>query len=356
MESLQNLYESAKSFLPSGAVIVVFIILLAAVRQLLDRRFAGRAGRQFRRQIATLILVLIGLLVLILVLPINDSVRGQLLSLTGILLSAVLALSATTFVGKIMGGLMLRGLRSFGAGDFVSVGEYFGRVSGRGMFHVEIQTEERDLITMPNLYLVTNPVRVVRGSGTIVWAEVSLGYDVPHAEAERLLLEAAEETGLDEGFVHIMDLGDYSVTYRVSGLLVEVKRLLSTRSLLRQRILDRLHGGGIEIASPTLMNTRAYPPDRQYKPPVSVHKPMPDEAAARAEALAFDKADRAESIEKLREWQASIEKEIETVKKSLDETELEADRKSAEARIDSLKAQQARLEELIKRKEESEEG
>ena len=44
----------------------------------------------------------------------------------------------------------------------------FGRVTERGLFHTEIQTEDRDLVTLPNLYLVTNPVKVVRTFLTVL--------------------------------------------------------------------------------------------------------------------------------------------------------------------------------------------
>ena len=51
-------------------------------------------------------------------------------------------------------------------GDFISAGDQFGRVTERGLFHTEIQTETRDLTTVPNLFLVTHPVTTVRSSGT----------------------------------------------------------------------------------------------------------------------------------------------------------------------------------------------
>ena len=35
---------------------------------------------------------------------------------------------------------------------------------------------------MDNLYLVSNPVRVMRSSGTVIFVELSLGYDVPRHE------------------------------------------------------------------------------------------------------------------------------------------------------------------------------
>jgi small-conductance mechanosensitive channel len=68
-----------------------------------------------------------------------------------------------------------------------------GKCRGAGRFHTEIQTDERTLTTLPNLYLVTNPVTTLRSSGTVVSATVSLGYDVPRGRIEELLLEAARD-------------------------------------------------------------------------------------------------------------------------------------------------------------------
>jgi hypothetical protein len=41
---------------------------------------------------------------------------------------------------------MLRWIRNFKAGDFIEVKGFFRRTTERGMFHTEIQNEERDLI------------------------------------------------------------------------------------------------------------------------------------------------------------------------------------------------------------------
>ncbi len=72
---------------------------------------------------------------------------------------------------------------------------------GSGSSYSEDRSEDRDLTTLPNLYLVTTPVTVVRSSGTIVSATVSLGYDVPRSRIEALLKQAAERAELVEPFV-----------------------------------------------------------------------------------------------------------------------------------------------------------
>jgi small-conductance mechanosensitive channel len=354
MEILDQLLTKTIDLVPTAVILVAAIIIIWIVRYILNKRFAGAAGHQFRIQIITLLLSFIGLLVVILTLPLSESTIGQLLGLLGILLSAAIALSATTFVGNIMAGLMLRAIRNFRAGDFVRVGDHFGRVSERGLFHIEIQTEDSDLTTLPNLYLITNPVKVIRSGGTLISAEVSLGYDIPRTRVEDTLLTAAADAGLGDPFVHIIDLGNYSITYRLAGLLTEVKSLLSTRSKIRAKMLDHLHRAGIEIVSPTFMNQRILDTDKNFIPKDMRKTMTADKKEGIAEAVAFDKADEAESQENLRERQTKLREEIETLKSSLSDIPDETTRNKKRDEIAALEARLARLIDYIAQRENGE--
>jgi small-conductance mechanosensitive channel len=298
---------------------------------------------------------LAGLVVIIMALPVADASRGQLLSLFGILLSAAIALSSATLIGNMVAGAMLRAVRAFRAGDFIQAGQHFGRVSERGLYHVEIQTEDRDLTTLPNLYLASHPVTVVNSKGTIVSASLSLGYDVPRSGVERLLVEAAQQAGLQEPFVQILDLGDSSVTYRIAGLLSEVRRVLSVRSDLRARILDVLHGAGIEIVSPSFMNTRAFPEEMQFIPSTGPrHLGMETGGKTPPESLVFDKADHAELLEKLGERKRLLEEEIEQLEKRLRETKEASEREALQAQVERLGLQKERLTTYLKNEAQAE--
>ena len=338
MQVLDWLTGNLSGLLPLAVEITVVLVALFAIRRLLEKRYSHIPDRHFRFQMIMVGLTLIGLLVVIMSLPIGDVARGQLLSLVGIVLSAAIALSSTTFIGNAMAGLMLRAVRSFRAGDFIRVGEHFGRVSERDLFHVEIQTEDRDLTTLPNLYLVTNPVTVVRSSGTIVSATLSLGYDVPHAKIEECLLKAAERAELQEPFVHVNDLGDFSVTYRIAGLLPKVKQLLSARSRLRTMVLEELHSAGIEIVSPTFMNTRAIREGYAFIPPMESRPAKTTPRKPAPESIAFDKAEKAESL-------ANLQSRFEDLQKKLKELEEEASHAEKGPERDGVKAKIARLEE-----------
>ena len=73
----------------------------------------------------------------------GDTSRGQLLALLGLALTAVIALSSTTFVANAMAGLMLRSVKSFRPGDFIRVGEQSGRVTERGRSSIFAPSETR---------------------------------------------------------------------------------------------------------------------------------------------------------------------------------------------------------------------
>ncbi len=311
------------------------------------------------RQVVTMLLSFIGLLIVLMFIPeryLSKTSRGQILSLIGILLSASIALSSTTFIGNAMAGMMLRTVKSFRPGDFVRVGDHFGRVTERGLFHIEIQNEDRDLTTLPNLYLVTNPVKVIMSSGTIISAEVSPGYSVPRSDAEEIPKKAVAAAGLTDPFVLIMGSGDFSVTYRAAGMLAEVKQLISVRSRLREMMLDELHGAGIEIVSPNFMNTRAFPEQRQFIPRQSATEPVEEFVSAQGiEKLVFDIAEEAESIEKLNQLMAETLEEMDTLKSRHKSAMSDEEKDKIKSRMERLEARREQIDRLIQKMSEKKE-
>lgn len=353
MELLNAIYDFIRPVLPMSTTVVGVLLVIYAVKLIAEKRYATVPGLRFRMQVVLIILSLLGFLAVVVALPVSDSTQGQLLSLIGIVLSAAIALSSTTLLGNALAGFMLRATRSFRPGDFIRIGDHFGRISEQELFHVEIQTEDRDLTTLPNLYLVTHPYKVIRTSGTMITAEVSLGYDVPESQVRRCLLVAAEAAGLADPYVHIMALQDFSVLYRIGGLLTEVKHVLSARSRLHEEMLRALHDHGIEIVSPTYMNTRALSPDRRVIPDADDQR-FAEPRQIEPESIVFDKADEAESIERLREMHDKAGSEIDSLKRELKQMDDEATCIAIELRIEALSHRRERLTALIQRKEDSE--
>ena len=308
MFSVEGLLELLRDSVPLLATIAVVVVVITLLNRVLGRRWASRPEAQFRFQMIMLLMTLAGFLAIVIALPIKDpSLHTGILTVIGGLLSAAIALSSTTFIGNIMAGIMLKVVRSCRPGDFVTLGEVTGRITEMDLLHTEVQTEFRDLVTIPNLNMVTQPMKVVRASGTIISAEVSLGYDVSCSRIFELLIAATREAQLKDGFAHVRELGDFSVSYRVAGLLEDVTSLISARSALRVAILHQLHQAGIEIVSPTYMNTRALADDQAVMPK-STRRSRKNQTAA--EEVVFDKAEVAAKVEELKKAIEATDKQL----------------------------------------------
>lgn len=328
------------SYLPSLLLAFGLLLGLWGIHWfLIDRHPDLGNERKLPRQLAILILSLAGVLAVILILPIEENSRNRLLGLIGLIVSGTIAFSSTNLLANLMGGILLRMNKPFGIGDFIRVEQHFGRVTERGLFDTEIQTASRELIAIPNAYLISHPIKTTRSSGAIVSATLSLGYDIHHARVEPLLLRAAKTCGLKEPWVHLLEMGNFAVTYQVSGLLENIEGLITARSNLCRSVLDTLHGHGIEIMSPTYMNQRRMAEDATTIP-VAVEVP-PSVPPQGGEHVVFDKAE--ESARREKEKQQLI-KDIQALETSLKEPS-EIDKPQIKKTLESARERLKALEE-----------
>ena len=335
-------------WLPAVAAVVLTILVIAILRvALLRRSHVDDAEARFRTQLATVGVILIGLLAVVIVLP-EGSNSDLAFSVVGLIVTGALAISSQSIIANAMAGLMLRSVSSFKPGDFIEVDENMGRVTERGLFHTEIQTADRDLVALPNSLMVNQPVRVVRASGTIVSATASLGYDVSRHTLEELFVSAAESAGLIDPFVQVIDLGDYSVNYRIAGFLEDPRTLLAARSRLRMKILDTLSEAEIEIMSPLYIARRE----------ASDEPLLPDQegkAAKRfrrtAEDRVFDKAESAQRLEESKTKLVEATENLDLLKLEVNNEDPEIAQRAqvaverAERRIELLESRIANLTE-----------
>lgn len=306
-------------------VIVILTSLVILLLQYLFKKSLIFKGDTFIRNLFFTLLAFLGMMLVIFSLPISSDSKQIIVSAIGIIVGATVALSSTTFVSNGMSGIMVRLIKPFYVGDYIRSGDIFGRVTDKTILYTRIQSEDRDLITVPNLKLMSNPLITIRSSGTIISTNVSLGYDVCRQDIETALLEAADEAGLEDPFVHVLELGDFSVTYKVGGLLKETKALLTDRSNFKKAVLDSLHRMDIEIVSPTFMNQRVMQNGKRFIPPLRENREDGEELRpdkdyipdVSTEEIIFDKAIEAEMLDKARKTleyfdnkKAKVEKQI----------------------------------------------
>lgn len=314
--ALQQWFESREDLIPTLAVMIG--VALAAIGALLwlDHVLKRREERNrlspFRRHMILLGATIVAGLAVALASPAPD----WALKAVGVIASVVLTLSSSTLVANGLSGLMLQAQRHFRPGDYLRVRDDFGKVNRQGLFFTELETDLADLVTLPNTYLVTNPVTVIRGSRTLISAELSLGYDVSHRKVGELLRKAVGAAGLDpeKSFVHVLDLDDFSVKYRLSAELTDLKYLLTQQSRLKEAVLDTLHAAGVEIASPSIMLQRPIPADRPIVPSEVAAPPAVERLDTDAEKLMFQRSLDGETLEKLTDLLAQKRADVEKLR------------------------------------------
>jgi len=312
------------------------------------------------RQLIQVAVLGIGLVFIIFSLPIPYADKESILQLLGIIAGATIALSSTTFIANAMSGIMLRIIKPFRVGDYIESETVFGRVTDIHILHTEVQSIDRDLVTLPNLKLVSNPLKTIRTSGTIVSTSVSLGYDVHWKKIEKNLLLAAEQTGLESPFVQVLELGDFSVTYKVGGLLKEIETLISVRSELKKEVLDALHGDDIEIVSPTFMNQRVFKDGKVFFPAKETEKTEAVEKIPekKPEEIIFDKAIEAEILDRIEKVLESLENKEKELEQHVNSISDESQREDLKEKLELLKNRKEQIKtdfEMMKKQKEGEE-
>jgi len=344
VEILQLFWLNLKSWMPFFFTILVGLACFKGF-QILSRshRMILLPDNKLIKQMISAFIVISFVMLAVLTMPIENDARDYAMQMFGLFITGAIALGSTSLLGNTMAGFMLKALQSFRPGDFIRVDGILGRVSEQGLMHTEIQNEQRNLVTLPNLFLVTKPFEVLPKSGTVVSATVSLGYDVHQSKIVSVLKKAALEAELTDPFVHVLELGDFSVSYRISGLLKEVRFLVSARSQLRCQVLNFLHEAGIEIVSPNFMNQIPVKDGKVFIPKKPRKSSAPVVKEKSPESIIFDKANQAESRDNLMEKTKDLDEKIAALQKQKSETKEEAIVKELETRIETLTSQKERI-------------
>ncbi len=337
---LDTLFGWLGSLAPTAVTLVLVILVLSITRRLMERRRIRTGGPKIGTQVALTLLGVGGLLAVLLVLPINDTARGQIIGLVGIVISASIALSSGTLVSNAMAGLVIRVVgRRLNIGDIVVLEGHAGRITELGLFAAQIQTRDRNLTWVPNQWIIDRPSTLIRPSGTIIWTRVSLSYGEDRAKIEPLLVEAAGAAGLENAFAYVHELGNHAVTYSVRGLVTDTTQLLHAQAQLRASVLDTLHGAGIEIVSPVhemsrrLAEGAAIIPDREARRAGEAVQAQPDHIMFdRAEA----EAERSQRTQEVRDRLAALEVEYKAASDLATKTNLRDEIRRLEAELRGL--------------------
>lgn len=298
------------------AFITVFTLL---IYKHIHHKISTRYGlSMFSKTFGRVLILLIAFIFTLLLWPgLNDNT----VQVAVLVFGGLLTLFSSTIIANGMAGILLRHIKQFKVNDIIKFGDEVGRVTETGLFHTEFQNASRHLITIPNSFLVSNSFKKLNYGGTTIHSCVSIGYDVSRQDVEDLMLEAARRVGLEDPNVLVRKLHDYSIIYELYGLMKSSETFVTATSNLNKAILDAFNGAGVEITSPTVMNTRAF--DSAHRFTANVPSDSNDGFDQNLDHILFEKARRNAAIESKRHLLTALVQEAASMKEELHATEEE---------------------------------
>jgi small-conductance mechanosensitive channel len=200
-----------------------------------------------------------------------------------VLVGLMISLGASSVVGQIVSGFILIYAKVFRPGDYVRVSDNEGMVNSIGMFATRIRTESGIEISLPNTSVLSNAVtnysRSDMGTGPVIEAKVTIGYNTPWRQVHAMLLEAAakvpEILSTTKPTILQTALSDFYVEYRLAGVLApgSARKLPIVRSDLHASIQDTFNRYGVQIMSPHYLadpkTAKIVPPEHWAPPPAN---------------------------------------------------------------------------------------
>jgi len=156
-------------------------------------------------------------------------------------------------VANFIAVVVLTYTRAFRGGDRVRIGDVVEKTS----FITRLRTPKNAEITIPNGVTLTSQIvnysANARDRGLVLNPTVTIGYDVPAEQAERLLISAAAATeGIEAEpapYVHQLSLQDAYVEYELNAVTRSAREMPKLYSELHRNIQRTFHEAGGEVAS-----------------------------------------------------------------------------------------------------------
>ena len=175
--------------------------------------------------------------------------------------SLIIGLAMQQTLGNIVNSFMLALDQPFEVGDRIEVEGVVGSVASVGILSTKILTHEENLVVIPNNSLVNSTViNHARGGGDGVGRRISLvqdigvdyGEDIDHVKYTilKLMRECPFVLTKPEPRVLLIELGDYSKTFRMYGWVEDYSDEFVARDWLLKNIDERFDEEGIEIPYP----------------------------------------------------------------------------------------------------------
>lgn len=181
-----------------------------------------------------------------------------------IFIGAILSFGSTSAIANLIAGVVITYMRPFQIGDRISVQGIYGDVIEKTLLVTRVQTPKMEEVTIPNANIIgghlINYSANSKKKGLILHTSITLGYNVPWDQAEKLLLSAAQNSKFllkePKPFVLQTSLDDNYVSHELNVYTKEEKKMPLIYSDIHRNILDVFNEAGVEILSPQYMAAR----------------------------------------------------------------------------------------------------
>ncbi|MBB1059918.1 mechanosensitive ion channel family protein [Marilutibacter spongiae] len=252
---------------PGLLTVVVIFLLTRAVTRTLSMMLKGvERGRysllgidaQLAEPTRKLLIAVIWLFALAMAYPYLPGAQTDAFKGLSVLVGLMVSLGASSIIGQAAGGFTLLYSRTMQPGDFVKIDDTEGTVLQIGLFTTRLRTFTGVEVSFPNTVVLNgrleNYSRHPDGPGLWLDTGLTIGYDTPWRQVQRLLLEAAAETegvqATPEPFVLQTALSDFYVEYTLRTRIEDPMRRNEIRTALLGRIQDAFNTAGVQIMSP----------------------------------------------------------------------------------------------------------
>ena len=218
--------------------------------------------RESARPTSRIVMVAVWVLALVMIYPYVPGSSSAAFKGVSVFTGVVLTLGASSFVGQIMGGLVLMYSRALKPGEFVQIGENMGVVLEVGFLSTKIRTTRNEELNIPNsMMLSTTSKNFTRFAdsrqGALLHTKIAIGYDTPWRQVHEMLKIAAaripEILKEPAPTVYQNALSDFYVEYELHFWVKKLDRPFVIMSDLNGSIQDVFNEYGVQIMSPHFM-------------------------------------------------------------------------------------------------------
>lgn len=267
MVVLESVSHAVWDYLPKGIAIILIVVISRFLLRLVSFFFTALREGKLKiagfypewasptYKIVRFLILTIAVISIFPYLPGSHSLAFQGVS---VLLGVLLSLGSSSAVANVVAGIALTYTRSFNIGDRVKIGEHIGDIIEKSLLATRIRTVKNEEITIPNASILNSPVvnysSASKETALILYASVTVNYDVPWQKVHPPLIEAALATPgiLQEPrpFVLQRQFNNTTVSYEINAYTQEPHRMVDIYSDLHRHIIEFMQTAGVDIASP----------------------------------------------------------------------------------------------------------